>query len=31
MSYIIYSALKAGGFTEQDARYWATLLAVNPH
>ncbi len=30
MSYIIYAALKAGGFSEPDARYWATLLAINP-
>lgn len=30
MSNIIYTLLKTNGYSEPDARYWATLLAINP-
>lgn len=30
MSNIIYTLLKDNGFSEDDARYWASLLVVEP-
>jgi len=30
MSNIIYTMLRDHGFSEADARYWATLLVVEP-